>query len=82
MKEELFDEGHIYKGEYEGWYSVQDEAFLANSEVADGAESGTKVSLESGHPVEWCSEENYLFRLTAFREQLLDWINTEPYREH
>lgn len=81
MKEQLFDEGHIYKGVYEGWYSVSDEVFLANSEITDSVELGTKVSLESGHPVEWCSEENYLFRLTAFREQLLEWIDNEPYRE-
>ena len=81
VQEQLFDEGYIYKGEYEGWYSVQDECFLANSEIADGAEPGSKVSLESGHTVEWCLEENYLFRLTAFREKLLEWINTEPYRK-
>ena len=60
---------------------MPDETFLASSEIADDAELGTKVSLETGHPVEWCSEENYLFRLTAFREQLLKWINTEPYRK-
>ena len=81
MQEQLYDEGYIYKGEYEGWYSVPDETFLASSEVADDAELGTKVSVETGHPVEWCSEENYLFRLTAFRERLLEWINTEPYRK-
>ena len=60
---------------------MADETFLSDSDVADDAETGLKVSLESGHLVEWCSEENYLFRLTAFREQLLEWINTEPYRE-
>ena len=40
-----------------------------------------QISIESGHVVEWSSEENYLFRLTAFRDQLLDWVNTRPYRE-
>ena len=60
---------------------MPDECFLAESEVVDDPESGTKVSLESGHVVEWCSEENYLFRLTALRERLLNWIDTEPYRE-
>ena len=81
LKEQLVDEGHIYRGEYAGWYSVADETFLSDSDVADDVETGSKVSLESGHPVEWCSEENYIFRLTAFREQLLKWLNTEPYRE-
>lgn len=37
--------------------------------------------METGHLVEWSSEDNYLFKLTAFREQLLDWVNTQPYRE-
>lgn len=61
---------------------MPDETFLADSDVVDNTETGSKVSLESGHPVEWCSEENYIFRLTAFKEQLLDWVNTEPYREN
>ncbi len=37
--------------------------------------------METGNVVEWSSEENYLFRLTAFREKLLEWINTKPYRK-
>lgn len=40
--------GHIYKGQYEGWYSVSDEEFLSEEEVCDQKlESGEtqKVSL-------------------------------------
>jgi len=32
------------------------------------------VSKESGHPVEWASEENYVFRLTEFKERLKKWL--------
>ena len=38
------------------------------------------VSIETGHNVEWSSEVNYMFKLSAFKEQLLDWIDSTPYR--
>ncbi|XP_071085061.1 methionine--tRNA ligase, mitochondrial-like isoform X2 [Haliotis cracherodii] len=33
--EQLESNGHIYRGSYEGWYSVSDEAFLTSEEVKD-----------------------------------------------
>ncbi|XP_038555303.1 methionine--tRNA ligase, mitochondrial [Micropterus salmoides] len=77
----LWNKGFIYKGSYEGWYSTQDESFLMPSQVANALDSSgkeIKVSLESGHKVEWMKEENYMFRLSAFRPQLLDWLRGNP----
>ncbi|XP_022069708.1 methionine--tRNA ligase, mitochondrial [Acanthochromis polyacanthus] len=77
----LQNKGLIYKGSYEGWYSTQDESFLMPSQVGDALDSSgkeIKVSLESGHKVEWMKEENYMFRLSAFRTQLLDWLTGNP----
>ncbi|XP_070818418.1 methionine--tRNA ligase, mitochondrial [Chaetodon trifascialis] len=77
----LWNKGLIYKGSYEGWYSTQDESFLTPSQVGDALDSSgkeIKVSLESGHKVEWMKEENYMFRLSAFRCQLLDWLRGNP----
>lgn len=77
----LRDKGLIYKGSYEGWYSTQDESFLMPSQVADALDSSgkeIKVSLESGHKVEWMKEENYMFRLSAFRPTLVDWLRRNP----
>ncbi|XP_028314554.1 methionine--tRNA ligase, mitochondrial [Gouania willdenowi] len=77
----LCRKGLIYKGSYEGWYSTQDESFLTPSQVGDVVDSTgneIKVSLESGHKVEWMKEENYMFRLSAFRSQLLDWLTGNP----
>ena len=37
--------------------------------------------METGHTVEWSSEENYMFKLSEFQEKLLHWINSTPYRE-
>lgn len=48
LQETLEKKGHIYKGQYEGWYSVSDEEFLSEEEVCDQKlESGEtqKVSL-------------------------------------
>ena len=36
------------------------------------------VSEETGSRVEWTSEETYRFRLGAFREALLSWLESNP----
>ncbi|KAM9741746.1 methionine--tRNA ligase, mitochondrial [Menidia menidia] len=77
----LWNKGLIYKGSYEGFYSTQDESFLMASQVGDALDSSgkeIKISLESGHKVEWMKEENYMFRLSVFRSQLLDWLKSNP----
>ncbi|KAM7389181.1 hypothetical protein PAMP_023174 [Pampus punctatissimus] len=77
----LQSKGLIYKGSYEGWYSTQDESFLTPLQVTNALDSTgkeIKVSVESGHKVEWVKEENYMFRLSAFRSQLLDWLTVNP----
>ncbi|KAM9376429.1 methionine--tRNA ligase, mitochondrial isoform 1-T2 [Pholidichthys leucotaenia] len=78
----LQKKGLLYKGSYEGWYSTPDECFLIPSQVGDALDSSgkeIKVSLESGHKVEWVKEENYMFRLSAFRSQLLNWLRGNPH---
>ena len=48
----LLDSGDIYLGEYEGWYSVRDEAFYTEGELVDGL-------APTGAPVEWVKESSY-----------------------
>lgn len=67
--------GFIYKSCYEGWYCPSDETFVSESLVVLN-EDQIKVSSESGNPVEWSAEENYIFKLSAFEERLLDWLNS------
>uniref|UniRef100_A0A6Q2YLK8 Methionine--tRNA ligase, mitochondrial n=1 Tax=Esox lucius TaxID=8010 RepID=A0A6Q2YLK8_ESOLU len=77
----LQSKGFIYKGNYEGWYSTQDESFLTLSQVGDAKDSSgkaVKISLESGHKVEWMKEDNYMFRLSEFQSQLRDWLEGNP----
>ncbi|KAJ3055330.1 methionyl-tRNA synthetase [Rhizophlyctis rosea] len=81
----LSDAGHIYKGHHEGWYSVSDETFVPSNQLEEiVAPDGRKsmISKESGNPVVWTKEENYKFRLGAFRENLLKWLRSNPDCEH
>ena len=71
----LLDNGFIYKSSYEGWYCPSDETFVTESQIVSNKDN-IKVSTESGNPVEWSSEENYIFELSRFQESLLDWINS------
>ncbi|XP_060551201.1 methionine--tRNA ligase, mitochondrial-like [Ruditapes philippinarum] len=76
---ELETRGYIYKGSYEGWYSVSDEAFLTEVDVTEVVnKKGEKimVSKESGNPVTWMKEDNYMFKLSEFSDRLHKWLDT------
>lgn len=34
----------------------------------------TLIASESGHPVEWVEEQNYMFRLSNFQDRLIHWL--------
>lgn len=79
----LREKGLIYKGKHSGWYSVTDECFYSDTQVAETAPASNPlgvryVSLETKSPVEWTQEENYMFSLTSFRDQLLEHIKRNP----
>ena len=80
--EELNRNGYIYKANHEGWYSVSDETFYPATQVhkvLDPSSGLTKiVSIETGKEVEWTSESNYHFRLSAFQQPLLDHYEMNP----
>src|SRR5207245_1619270 len=63
--------GDIYKDAYKGWYCTSCESFYPESQIVDGR------CPDQGHKVEWTEEESYFFRLSKYREPLL-----EHYREH
>ena len=64
------DNGDIYSGEYEGLYSVSDEAYVTPDEVPDLERRGRKV-IEM-------REENYFFKLSRYQQPLLDWYESHP----
>jgi len=59
----LRSSGDIYLGEYEGWYSVRDEAFYTEDELVDG-------KAPTGAEVDWVAESSYFFRLSRWQERL------------
>ncbi|KAL4797592.1 tRNA synthetases class I (M)-domain-containing protein [Aspergillus venezuelensis] len=78
--EMLEHRGYIYTDKHEGWYCVSDETFYPPSQVhlALDPSTGRKrmVSIETGKEVEWSSETNYHFRLSAFKDRLLELYKT------
>ncbi|KAH8326261.1 hypothetical protein KR067_004547 [Drosophila pandora] len=73
----LNSRGHIYSAAYSGWYCVSDETFLTDSQLKLDEATGTRYSLESGHPVEWTEETNYMFRLSKFQDDVIHWVKQE-----
>ena len=63
--------GAIYKGTYEGWYALRDEAFYAEDELVNG-------KAPTGADVEWHKEESYFFKLSAFQDKLLMLYEAAP----
>ncbi|KFQ65284.1 hypothetical protein N335_10461, partial [Phaethon lepturus] len=78
----LWDGGALYKGSYEGWYCTPEECFLTESQLTEHRDAQgrpCKVSLETGHQVHWTKEENYMFRLSSFRDPLRKWLQDNPH---
>jgi methionyl-tRNA synthetase len=75
MWQELKSKNAIYKDNYSGWYCVQDETFLTDSQL--NVVDGKRFSIESGHPVEWTEEENYMFKLSDYQKEVIYWAKHE-----
>src|SRR6201994_964358 len=61
----VHDNGHVYKGMYEGWYCPRCADFKVENEIAEG----NRCPIHE-IPLERHSEENWFFRLSAFQEPL------------
>ena len=68
----LYDQGHIYKGYYEGMYCTPCESFFTESQLVDGK------CPDCGRPVTPAKEEAYFFRMSKYAQRLIDHINTHP----
>ena len=64
----LKDNNQIYLSNYEGWYSIRDEAFYLESELTK-VENG--FVAPSGAPVEWVKEKSYFFKLSSWEDKLI-----------
>ena len=64
----LYDQGDIYKSEYEGWYCTPCESFWTDSQLVDGK------CPDCGRDVHKEKEESYFFKLSKYQKQLEDYI--------
>lgn len=69
--DKLLKQGDIYKGKYEGWYSVSDEAYVSESDITDGFGP-------SGDKLVWTSEDVYFLKLSKYQDQLVKHIKENP----
>ena len=70
--ERLRANGDIYMGTYEGWYCVNDETFWLESRLVEGR------CPTCGREVQWLSEDAWFFRLSAYRDRLLEHFRAHP----
>ena len=68
----LYDQGHIYKGSYEGMYCTPCESFWTQSQLKDGK------CPDCGREVKPAKEEAYFFRMSKYAQRLIDHINSHP----
>lgn len=68
----LLDSGDVYLGEYEGWYDAGQEEYIPESK----AKEYDYKSPFNGKPLVRKREHNYFFRLSAYREPLLELLES------
>lgn len=68
----LYEQGDIYKGEYEGMYCTPCESFFTQSQLVDGK------CPDCGREVQPAKEEAYFFKLSKYADRLIEHINTHP----
>lgn len=69
---QLYDQGDIYKAEYEGMYCTPCESFWTESQLVDGK------CPDCGRPVEKAKEESYFFRLSKYQDRLIELYKNNP----
>lgn len=68
----LYDQGDIYKGQYEGMYCTPCESFFTESQLIDGK------CPDCGRPVHPAKEEAYFFKLSKYADRLAEHIENNP----
>lgn len=70
----LLKSGDVYEGKYEGWYDAGQEEYVPENK----AKANDYKSEVNGKPLVKKSEKNYFFKLSAYRQQVLDHIAANP----
>ena len=70
--QKLYDQGDIYKSEYEGMYCVPCESFFTESQLVDGK------CPDCGREVQPAREEAYFFKMSKYQKRLEEYIEQNP----
>ncbi len=76
MVRRAYDNGDIYQDTYEGWYCPS-EGFKNTSDLLETAR-GMECPNHPTVPLQWLTERNWFFRLSAYQDRLLDWYDKNP----
>ena len=76
MVRRAYANGDIYLGTYEGWY-CPNEGFKAPSDLRETA-AGWQCPNHPDVPLQWLTERNWFFRLSAYQERLERWYEEHP----
>ena len=68
----LYDQGDIYKSEYEGLYCTPCESFWTESQLVDGK------CPDCGREVAPAKEEAYFFKMSKYADRLIQYMNEHP----
>lgn len=68
----IYEQGDIYKSNYEGLYCTPCETFWLERQLVDGK------CPDCGRPVESVQEESYFFRMSKYQDRLLAFIEENP----
>ncbi|GAA0178008.1 methionine--tRNA ligase [Clostridium sediminicola] len=69
---QLYDQGDIYKDQYEGRYCTPCESFWTETQLVDGK------CPDCGRPVETAREEAYFFKMSKYADRLIKYIEEHP----
>ena len=72
----FYEQGDIYKAEYEGLYCTPCESFWTATQVVE--KDGVKCCPDCGRPVEPMHEESYFFRMSKYQDWLIEYIEQHP----
>ena len=80
--EKLLKKGDIYLGEYTGWYSVEDEEYFTESQLAEvyKDDNGNVIGgkAPSGHEVRLVKEPSYFFKMSKYADRLVKYYKDHP----
>ncbi len=76
MVRRAYANGDVYLGTYEGWY-CPNEGFRNTSDLIEDA-SGVHCPNHPGVELQWLTERNWFFRLSAYQERLLGYYAEHP----